>query len=602
MAIDPSIALAYRPPQIATANPLEMMGQVLNLHHLMQQGEMGALQLKQAQVEFQERQNIADLMRRFSAGQAPPVSQGVVPAIASPGPPAPGQYQEPNLMGPAGVASSATPPPGPALPIGATPAPDAAVAPLTAAPGAAAQAASFPSLGELVTASPISGLGLGIFQKFHEAHKAQLENQIKETDLAQKTWEARGAAAQSVLDAPDPKAAFEPAIWDLVNRGALSDTDARQILARGFNADELKRFASTAQDVAKQAETKKTNLMALGEGYNNAAKSISSINDQPGYEKWLPFQHPAVQAMLGGTYSPQIKAMVQGWGIPQADQPKAFREQALSNGMRYAAALQESPQAAADLLASFPKDQQDLFRPAKTPLEAQQRSLNPEQYIQTMRAVSEKAFEQAANLREGFTKASEPFRIQRDAYSRFRAAVDGPPGGIRDIGLIYSYMKLVDPGAIVREGQAATVENASGVPEWVRNLYNRLLTGETLPENTRTQIQGHVEQIYANASKDQAALEKDYTERAQRFQLNPKDVIVPFQSASGTTPQADTKTDTAEKPASPGPALGEFVPAGTVREGRNGQWFMSRGGQRKDTKNWFPVTKNADGSWDMTRQ
>jgi len=554
MPIDATIPLAYHSPQIAAANPLETLGQVVSLRGLMQKGQLGALQLKQAEMELQERQNLAKLFAGGDPTAAPPT--------------APSQFDEPQLERPAGV-------PAPAAP---------------AAPGG-----GFPTLGKILSVAPMTGLP--IFKQFHEAHKAEIENQIKETELGQKQWEGRGAAAQAILDAKDPQAAFVPGIWDTVKRGLLTDAEARDILARGFNADELKRFASTAQDVKTQAETKLTDLKALGEGWTNAEKSLKSVHDQAGYDRLLPTLHPAVQQVLGPTYDPKMKTAL---GVPLTEQPKLFREQALSNGMLVAQALRESPEAAQAVIATFDPQQQQLFQDVKTPLEAQQRSLDPEKYITTERTVRQEMLGQTNKLRDDFLHTTEKFRDIRDAYSRVQAAKAGPPGGIQDIGLIYGYMKLVDPGSIVREGQAATVENASGVPDWVKNLYNKLLTGERLPDNTRAQVLSHVESIYGNAAKDQQAVEQDFTDRAKRYGVDPKDVIVPLGSTSAAKPEAAPEKTAGSTTPAAGPAS-DIVPAGAVREGKNGQMYMSRGGNRKDPKNWFPVTKDG-GSWAPVRQ
>ena len=68
----------------------------------------------------------------------------------------------------------------------------------------------------------------------------------------------------------------------------------------------------------------------------------------------------------------------------------------------------------------------------------------------------------------------------RDAYGRAQSIIAGGRGGVRDIGLIYQWMKMNDPGSSVREGERADAANAGGVTEGIRNLYNRLLTGEVL--------------------------------------------------------------------------------------------------------------------------
>lgn len=48
------------------------------------------------------------------------------------------------------------------------------------------------------------------------------------------------------------------------------------------------------------------------------------------------------------------------------------------------------------------------------------------------------------------------------------------------ISLVFSYMKALDPTSTVREGEFATVQNAAGVPEQIRNQYNKVMSGNFL--------------------------------------------------------------------------------------------------------------------------
>lgn len=54
-----------------------------------------------------------------------------------------------------------------------------------------------------------------------------------------------------------------------------------------------------------------------------------------------------------------------------------------------------------------------------------------------------------------------------------------------DLSMIFTYMKVLDPTSVVREGEQATAQNAAGIPERVRNLYNKLITGERLTKKQR---------------------------------------------------------------------------------------------------------------------
>lgn len=60
------------------------------------------------------------------------------------------------------------------------------------------------------------------------------------------------------------------------------------------------------------------------------------------------------------------------------------------------------------------------------------------------------------------------------------------------ISLVFSYMKALDPTSTVREGEFATVQNAAGVPEQIRNQYNKVMSGNFLTS-------GQIDNIVAEA-------------------------------------------------------------------------------------------------------
>jgi len=103
------------------------------------------------------------------------------------------------------------------------------------------------------------------------------------------------------------------------------------------------------------------------------------------------------------------------------------------------------------------------------------------------------------------------------------AKMDTPAG---DISMVYSYMKMVDPGSTVREGEFATAQNAAGIPDRIRNIYNKAASGERLTPSQRID--------FVKASGDMYEKEKDvymqevksYEDLAGRHGYDPKDIIL----------------------------------------------------------------------------
>jgi len=56
------------------------------------------------------------------------------------------------------------------------------------------------------------------------------------------------------------------------------------------------------------------------------------------------------------------------------------------------------------------------------------------------------------------------------------------PSGPAAVASIYKFMKSLDPESTVMQGEIASAENAGGIPEYVRNFYNKIANGESVSQ------------------------------------------------------------------------------------------------------------------------
>lgn len=133
------------------------------------------------------------------------------------------------------------------------------------------------------------------------------------------------------------------------------------------------------------------------------------------------------------------------------------------------------------------------------------------------------------------------------------AAKDPTPAG--DIALIFGYMKTIDPTSVVRETEFATAQNAAGVPDRVRNLYNNLKSGERLnPEQRKEFISSAESQFHAYENRAKG-LVSGYRELAAREGLNPENIILKGLLIDSTQPSGipgiKSSTNPSSKPRTP---------------------------------------------------
>ncbi len=134
-------------------------------------------------------------------------------------------------------------------------------------------------------------------------------------------------------------------------------------------------------------------------------------------------------------------------------------------------------------------------------------------------------FDQEAKLRNEFVNQSKDFTARRDAYDNIKS-LSGGSGGANDIALLVSFMKMQDPGSTVNSGEFATVENAGGVPEKVRNQYNKILTGDKLTPDVRKTYVTAADSTFKSAERQHAKRAEQYKGLAERAGVNPNQVIV----------------------------------------------------------------------------
>jgi hypothetical protein len=117
------------------------------------------------------------------------------------------------------------------------------------------------------------------------------------------------------------------------------------------------------------------------------------------------------------------------------------------------------------------------------------------------------------------------------------SALMGTPAS--DMSLIYGFMKINDPGSSVKEGEYATAQNAAGVPEQIRTMYNAAKDGQKLGANQRLDFYNQSKSLFNSHMKKQEAVDATYKALAAQRNLRPEDVIVNFGEASSDGPKQD---------------------------------------------------------------
>ena len=134
-------------------------------------------------------------------------------------------------------------------------------------------------------------------------------------------------------------------------------------------------------------------------------------------------------------------------------------------------------------------------------------------------------FKEVQSLRKEFMSETKDFVKVNDAYTRvIESAKD--PSAAGDMALIFNYMKILDPGSTVREGEFATAQNAGGINDRVSALYNSVIDGRRLTDNQRKDFLNRAKKLYSGATRNNKKRESEFVRLAKLRGINPEEVIV----------------------------------------------------------------------------
>lgn len=168
-----------------------------------------------------------------------------------------------------------------------------------------------------------------------------------------------------------------------------------------------------------------------------------------------------------------------------------------------------------------------------------------DQYRQQQLAEQEAMLKRAAMLQQaqGDTSKMESERFDRETKLRDRFRSDNKdlfsiteagqriidsardPSAAGDLALIFNYMKMLDPGSTVREGEFANAQNASGIPGRIVSLYNNILEGTRLNPDQRLDFVSRAADLYQGTQSILGQRSKKYAGLAEQYNLNPENVV-----------------------------------------------------------------------------
>jgi hypothetical protein len=285
--------------------------------------------------------------------------------------------------------------------------------------------------------------------------------------------------------------------------------------------------AALAQQLRQQGNEDLTNVMTQLQGRPASSQELPG----PAYNNVAPsIQYPAVQANPQAALqtalqseSPQVKAIVPALiqnTLPKTPDKVLEYKQAVQDGFK------GTYNDWATQITPYQKEELRL-RNIEVSNAAKNAAINP----------------QENQLRTSFLNQAQPHIQISQAY---RKIVSAPETAAGDMSRIFGYMKILDPGSTVREGEYASAENARGVPASVMAQYNRVLNGQRLTPQQRNEFTQSAGDLVNSQKQQFADVAKYYGDISGRYGVNPENIIYdPYQGLElKTTPPKAPKAPT----------------------------------------------------------
>lgn len=323
------------------------------------------------------------------------------------------------------------------------------------------------------------------------------------------------------LDKPimDAKAPEEvPSLQDIASagkgQGAFLPDEFMVADARTDNTDPMLGASGELQEYAGRAETKRRSLEnALTEtvtGVNAAGQPYTQKVSRSSLQQ--PFVTGPTPAQKGVFAGQETKAKIDTSGGAEAEQ--AGREATATTTAT--TDVQNSPKN-----VNARVDEARKKRSAELAVELAQSGMTPQQQSAALQ-LSDDFFTQSKDY---FETATAFRKIATSAQRIREARQSGSDSPASNIGMVFAYMKMLDPQSTVREGEQAQARDARGVPDAVLSQYNALVNGGKLSDAQIADFTSSAGSLYQSAKQDQAGRIQDFTNRATQYRVPPALVV-----------------------------------------------------------------------------
>jgi hypothetical protein len=152
------------------------------------------------------------------------------------------------------------------------------------------------------------------------------------------------------------------------------------------------------------------------------------------------------------------------------------------------------------------------------------------------RLVRGQQFSNENTLRDEYTAQTANFRVITDAYKKIMTTADTGAG---DMSLLYQYVKLLDPGSVVRESEFATAAASGSFGDQIQGAAQQIATGKRLTPELKAQFRNEAQNIFDQQQSSANQTAEQYRRLATDYGLDPTRVVPGSAKSYATEAEAD---------------------------------------------------------------
>lgn len=384
-----------------------------------------------------------------------------------------------------------------------------------------------------------------IFSQYLKAPKSVMEYQA-ENDQAQVRKNALQLAAMDLSEKTQANQRAQQVRNALMGLGGAATDEQRISTLRGTGtpegftqADALGKMLlerqktvagvkkDTAQTVESETKTAASKLEQSIKAHDFHLQQLGAVNDPVSAKQW------AIQGLQSGVFTPeQFAAGFQNIPTDPA-QFAQWKQRAIQGGVSATEQLKlQQAKAIADQSNTTSIENNKRTVGASLTNAAATRDV-----AQATRDAANTQRDQNTEMKLGddYRAQSKNFKETADAYKQITAVLDkATTSPAATLAGATKFMKMIDPGSVVRESELGMALAATGVFDRASNYFNTLQRGKVLTASQVADFKNITKQINDAASSQQKLIDKHFSDVAKGYKLRPEMVIQDYGQNAGS--------------------------------------------------------------------